>query len=81
MLYENKILSLQFHIKKLQTNSNKMNDVVKTLLELQYIQKQTNNDYLLGPMRKIASENFVNIFSNITQLENLVPNTSPTITI
>ena len=82
MRYENKILLLQSHIKKLQINSNKMNDVVKTLLEAQYIQNQTNNDYLLGQMKKIASETFVNIFSNITQLANLAQNpSSPTITI
>ena len=45
--YQNKIISLESHIKKLQINSNKMNDVVKTLLEAQYIQNQTHNDYLL----------------------------------
>ena len=79
--YQNKIIILESHIKKLQINSNKMNDVVKTLLEAQYIQNQTNNDYLLGQMRKIASETFVNIFSNISQLANMIPNPSPSITI
>ena len=78
---QNKIIALESHIKKLQINSNKMNDVVKTLLEAQYIQNQTNNDYLLGQMRKIASETFVNIFSNLSQLACMVPNPSPTITI
>ena len=58
-----------------------MSDAVKALLEAQYIQNQNNNDYLLTQMRKIASETFVNIFSNITQLANLVPNSSPSITI
>ena len=79
--YTKKIISLESHIKKLQINSNKMNDVVKTLLEAQYIQNQTNNDYLLGQMRNIASETFITIFSNISQLANLVPNTNPSITI
>jgi hypothetical protein len=58
-----------------------MNDVVKTLLEAQYIQNQTNYDYLLNQMKKIASETFVNIFSNVNQLANLIPINTPTITI
>ena len=79
--YQNKITNLESHIKKLQINSNKMNDVVKTLLEAQYIQNQTNNDYLLNQMKKIASETFVNIFSNVSQLANLMPTNTPSITI
>ena len=75
--YENKITNLESHIKRLQINSNKMNDVVKTLLEAQYIQNQTNNDFLLNQMRKIASETFANIFSNISQLANLTPSSTP----
>lgn len=79
--YQDKITNLESHIKRLQINSNKMNDVVKTLLEAQYIQNQTNNDFLLNQMRKIASETFANIFSNISQLANLEPSSSPSITI
>ena len=76
---QDKITNLESHIKKLQINSNKMNDVVKTLLEAQYIQNQTNNDYILNQMRKISSETFFNIFSNISHLANLMSYSSPTI--
>jgi len=79
--YQDKITNLESHIKRLQINSNKMNDVVKTLLEAQYIQNQTNNDFLLNQMRKIASETFANIFSNISQLANLTPSISSSTTI
>ena len=71
--YQEKINSLETHIKKLTINSNKMNEVVKTLLEAQYIQNQTTNDLIMNQMRQIATETFVNIFSNITQLANLSP--------
>ena len=70
---QDKINSLESHIKKLTINSNKMNDVVKTLLEAQYIQNQSTNDFIMNQMRRIATETFVNIFSNITQLANLSP--------
>jgi len=70
---QEKINLLETHIKKLTTNSNKMNEVVKTLLEAQYIQNQTTNDFIMNQMRQIATETFVNIFSNITQLANLNP--------
>ena len=81
--YQEKINSLETHIKKLTINSNKMNEVVKTLLEAQYIQNQTTNDLIMNQMRQIATETFVNIFSNITQLANLSPqqNTNPIINI
>ena len=81
---QEKINLLETHIKKLTTNSNKMNEVVKTLLEAQYIQNQTTNDFIMNQMRQIATETFVNIFSNITQLANLNPqqnNHNPTINI
>ena len=71
--YQDKISSLESHIKQLSSNSNKMNEVVKTLLEAQYIQNQTTNEYIKNQMRQIATETFVNIFSNITQLANLTP--------
>ena len=71
--YQDKITSLEAHIKKLTINSNKMNEVVKTLLEAQYIQNQTTNDLIMNQMRQIATETFINIFSNITQLANLTP--------
>ena len=50
-----------------------MNDVVKTLLEAQYIQNQSTNDLILNQMRQIATETFVNIFSNISQFANASP--------
>ena len=78
--YQNKITNLESHIKKLEINSSKMSDVVKTLLEAQYIQNQANNDNLLNQMKKVATETFVNIFSNISQLANLDNTSSPTIT-
>ena len=79
---QEKINLLETHIKKLTTNSNKMNEVVKTLLEAQYIQNQTTNDFIMNQMRQIATETFVNIFSNITQLANLNPQqNNPTINI
>ena len=79
---QEKINLLETHIKKLTTNSNKMNEVVKTLLEAQYIQNQTTNDIIMNQMRQIATETFVNIFSNITQLANLNPQqNNPTINI
>ena len=71
--YQDKITSLETHIKKLTINSNKMNDVVKTLLEAQYIQNQSTNDLILNQMRQIATETFVNIFSNISQFANASP--------
>ena len=71
--YQDKINILETHIKKLTINSNKMNEVVKTLLEAQYIQNQTTNDFIMNQMRQIATETFVNIFSNITQLATLNP--------
>ena len=79
--YQEKIISLETHIKKLTINSNKMNDVVKTLLEAQYIQNQTTNDIITNQMRRIATETFVNIFSNITQFANLSPQQNPVISI
>ena len=81
--YQEKINSLETHIKKLTININKMNEVVKTLLEAQYIQSQTTNDLIMNQMRQIATETFVIIFSNITQLANLSPqqNTNPLINI
>ena len=74
---QDKINSLETHIKKLTINSNKMNDVVKTLLEAQYIQNQSTNDFIMNQMRRIATETFVNIFSNITQFANLSPQQNP----
>ena len=71
--YQDKINILETHIKKLTINSNKMNEVVKTLLEAQYIQNQTTNDFIMNQMRQIATDTFVNIFSNITQLATLNP--------
>ena len=62
-------------------NNNKMSDVVRTLLEAQYIQNQTNNDFITNQMKRIATETFVNIFSNITQLANLTPQQNPIIAI
>ena len=79
--YQEKIILLETHIKKLTVNSNKMNDVVKTLLEAQYIQNQTTNDIITNQMRRIATETFVNIFSNITQFANLSPQQNPVISI
>ena len=79
--YQDKITLLETHIKKLTTNSNKMNDVVKTLLEAQYIQNQTTNDFITNQMRRIATETFVNIFSNISQFANLAQPQNPVISI
>ena len=79
--YQEKILLLEKHIKKLTTNSNKMNDVLKTLLEAQYIQNQNKNDIITNQMRRIATETFVNIFSNITQFANLPQQQNPVISI
>ena len=79
--YQDKITLLETHIKKLTTNSNKMNDVVKTLLEAQYIQNQTTNDFITNQMRRIATETFVNIFSNISQFANLTQPQNPVISI
>ena len=79
--YQDKITLLETHIKKLTTNSNKMNDVVKTLLEAQYIQNQTTNDFITSQMRRIATETFVNIFSNISQFANLAQPLNPVISI
>ncbi len=79
--YQDKITLLETHIKKLTTNSNKMNDVVKTLLEAQYIQNQTTNDFITNQMRRIATETFVNIFSNIAQFANLAQPQNPVISI
>ena len=79
--YQDKITLLETHIKKLTTNSNKMNDVVKTLLEAQYIQNQTTNDFISNQMRRIATETFVNIFSNISQFANLAQPQNPVISI
>ena len=79
--YQDKITLLETHIKKLTTNSNKMNDVVKTLLEAQYIQNQTANDFITSQMRRIATETFVNIFSNISQFANLAQPLNPVISI
>ena len=79
--YQDKITLLETHIKKLTTNSNKMNDVVKTLLEAQYIQNQTTNDFITSQMRRIATETFVNIFSNISQFANLAQPQNPVISI
>ena len=58
-----------------------MNDVVKTLLEAQYIQNQTTNDFITNQMRRIATETFVNIFSNISQFANLAQPQNPVISI
>ena len=79
--YQDKITLFETHIKKLTTNSNKMNDVVKTLLEAQYIQNQTTNDFITNQMRRIATETFVNIFSNISQFANLAQPQNPVISI
>ena len=79
--YQDKISSLEAHVKKLYSNNNKMSDVVRTLLEAQYIQNQTNNDFITNQMKRIATETFVNIFSNITQLANLTPQQNPIIAI
>jgi len=79
--YQDKITLLETHIKKLTINSNKMNDVVKTLLEAQYIQNQTTNDFITNQMRRMATETFVNIFSNISQFANLAQPQNPVISI
>ena len=58
-----------------------MNDVLRTLLEAQYIQNQNTNNIMEDQMRRIATETFVNIFSNITQFANLPQQQNPVISI
>ena len=73
--YENKINILEYKVSELQTKNINLENTIQNLLQNQ---KNNEKESLLSEMQQIANDTFVNIFSNMINLNQISKNSQST---